>query len=133
MPLIFGDVKIISAQYWVYYCDCAHITPFLTYILINPFPPPLSRTSPPPTPSLSYTATEAVISHPDEMENLEQYSVLADYHRKDSHQVNLSAGQVVHVIEKHDTGEELHHTHSTLYILCIVTHTYMYMHVHTCR
>ena len=59
---------------------------------------------PPPSPT---SATEAVISHPDEMESLEQYSVLADYRRKDSHQVNLSAGQVVHVIEKHDTGEHL--------------------------
>ena len=39
------------------------------------------------------------------MENLEQYTVLADYNRKDSHQVNLTEGQVVHVIEKHDTGE----------------------------
>ena len=38
------------------------------------------------------------------MENLEQYRVLGDYDRKDSHQVNLHAGQIVHVIEKHDTG-----------------------------
>lgn len=52
----------------------------------------------------SPVASEAVISHPDEMENLEQYQVLANYYRKDSHQVNLNVGQVVHVIEKHDTG-----------------------------
>ena len=52
----------------------------------------------------SLTAIEAVISHPDEMENLEQYRVLDNYDRKDSHQVNLHAGQIVHVIEKHDTG-----------------------------
>ena len=30
--------------------------------------------------------------------------MIADYERKDSHQVTLYAGQVVHVIEKHDTG-----------------------------
>lgn len=44
------------------------------------------------------------MGHPDEMENLEQYKVIADYERKDSHQVTLRAGQIVHVIEKHDTG-----------------------------
>ena len=38
------------------------------------------------------------------MENLEQYRVLDNYERKDSHQVSLHAGQIVHVIEKHDTG-----------------------------
>lgn len=59
---------------------------------------------PPSPPSSLHAATEAVISHPDEMENLEQYRVVADYVRKDSHQVDLTAGQVVHVIEKHDTG-----------------------------
>ena len=52
------------------------------------------------------TVSDAVISHPDEMEHLEQYQVLANYQRMDSHQVNLFAGQVVHVIEKHDTGIE---------------------------
>ena len=54
--------------------------------------------------SLSLTAIESIISHPDEMENLEQYRVLDNYERKDSHQVSLHAGQIVHVIEKHDTG-----------------------------
>ena len=54
------------------------------------------------------------------MENLEQFSVLADYHRKDSHQVNLSEGQVVHVIEKHDTGEPT--LHSTLNLCCVSYH-----------
>ena len=58
-------------------------------------------------------ALDAIISHPDEMENLEQYRVLAEYERKDSHQVNLMANQLVYVIEKHDTGElyscRLHH------------------------
>ena len=49
------------------------------------------------------------------MENLEQYCVVADYHRKDSHQVNLSAGQVVHVIEKHDTGQR-----SKFTVLCVL-------------
>lgn len=39
------------------------------------------------------------------MEHLEQYRVIADYQRKDAHQVDLSSGQTVHVIEKHDTGE----------------------------
>lgn len=50
-------------------------------------------------------ALEAIISHPDEMESLEQYRVLANYDRKDAHQVNLVASQLVHVIEKHDTGQ----------------------------
>ena len=53
---------------------------------------------------ITHIAIDAVIGHPDEMECLEQYRVLDDYHRKDSHQVNLHAGQIVHVIEKHDTG-----------------------------
>ncbi len=39
------------------------------------------------------------------MESLEQYRVLGDYERKDSHQVDLFTGQLVHVIEKHDTGK----------------------------
>lgn len=52
-----------------------------------------------------FLALDAIISHPDEMENLEQYRVLAMYERKDSHQVNLVANQLVYVIEKHDTGE----------------------------
>ena len=60
----------------------------------------LVLTPPPPPPG-----SEAVISHPDEMENLEQYRALANYERRDSHQVNLTGGQLVHVIEKHDTGE----------------------------
>ncbi len=38
------------------------------------------------------------------MDNLEQYRVVVDYVRKDSHQVNLTTGQIVHVIEKHYTG-----------------------------
>lgn len=50
---------------------------------------------------------ESVITHPDEMEHLEQYRVLGDYERKDSHQVNLYVGRIVHVIEKHDTGETM--------------------------
>ena len=62
-------------------------------LVLTPPPPP-----PPP-------GSEAVISHPDEMENLEQYRALANYERRDSHQVNLTGGQLVHVIEKHDTGE----------------------------
>ena len=57
------------------------------------------------SPFLPPTAIESVISHPDEMENLEQYRVLDNYERKDSHQVSLHAGQIVHVIEKHDTGD----------------------------
>ena len=39
------------------------------------------------------------------MESLEQYRVIDNYHRKDAHQVSLHAGQIVHVIEKHDTGQ----------------------------
>ncbi len=54
---------------------------------------------------LSTLALESIISHPDEMEHLEQYRVLSNYERKDSHQVSLMANQLVHVIEKHDTGE----------------------------
>ena len=54
---------------------------------------------------------EQVISHPDEMENLEQYRVIGDYRRTDNHQVDLTAGQLVHVIEKHDTGNNP--THNT--------------------
>jgi hypothetical protein len=78
-----------------------------SHLLSPTSPSSLSAQNSTPFPTLGHgsgSATEAVISHPDEMENLEQYSVLADYHRKDSHQVNLSEGQVVHVIEKHDTG-----------------------------
>ncbi len=41
------------------------------------------------------------------MENLEQYRAIVDYDRKDNHQVNLIAGQIVHVIEKHYTGNSL--------------------------
>ena len=48
--------------------------------------------------------SDIVISHPEEMDNLEQYRVIVDYDRKDNHQVDLAAGQIVHVIEKHDTG-----------------------------
>ena len=38
------------------------------------------------------------------MEHLEQYRVVVDYERMDNHQVDLTVGQIVHVIEKHDTG-----------------------------
>ena len=41
------------------------------------------------------------------MEHLEQYRVIADYVRKDSHQVDLKASEIVHVIEKHDTGTQV--------------------------
>ena len=76
----------------------------LTLAILSPFP----------------LASEAIISHPDEMENLEQYRVLADYQRKDSHQVNLTASQVVHVIEKHDTGETcVQSVYATPYQVCL--------------
>ena len=69
-------------------------------LLFSPsLPPSLSLIS-----ILYTTAIESIITHPDEMENLEQYRVLDNYERKDSHQVSLLAGQIVHVIEKHDTG-----------------------------
>ena len=66
--------------------------------------------------SLLPAALEAIVSHPDEMEHLEQYRVLAVYERKDSHQVNLVANQLVYVIEKHDTGEIC--DHNLLYCCC---------------
>lgn len=67
----------------------------LTCMSLLSLPPPL------------FLLSEQVISHPDEMENLEQYRVIADYSRADNHQVDLTAGQLVHVIEKHDTGNLL--------------------------
>ena len=54
------------------------------------------------------------------MENLEQYKVIADYERKDSHQVTLHAGQIVHVIEKHDTGRWESNVLSCLRILVVL-------------
>lgn len=63
-------------------------------------------------------SSDHIISHPDEMENLEQYRVIADYERKDNHQVDLKAGEVVHVIEKHDTGKGPSVYDSKHYIEC---------------
>ena len=48
--------------------------------------------------------SDIIISHPDEMDKLEQYRAITDYKRANTHQVDLEAGQIVHVIEKHDTG-----------------------------
>ena len=76
---------------------------------------PLLSPSFPLSPSLPLSLPfplEQVISHPDEMENLEQYRVIGDYRRTDNHQVDLTAGQLVHVIEKHDTGNP-HIIHDT--------------------
>jgi len=59
------------------------------------------------------------------------YLVLADYERKDSHQVNLKANQLVYVIEKHDTGECKHrrchdngHLMESLYIVVLFLFSY---------
>ena len=49
------------------------------------------------------------------MEHLEQYRVLGDYERKDSHQVDLYIGRIVHVIEKHDTGKPVMMRRKDLY------------------
>ena len=53
------------------------------------------------------SCSDIIISHPDEMDKLEQYRSITDYKRTNNHQVDLEAGQIVHVIEKHDTGLSL--------------------------
>ncbi len=84
-----------------------HIHTHSTHILT---PTPHTHTH---TPS---TAVDSIISHPDEMDHLEQYRVLGDYQRKDSHQVDLYTGQLVHIIEKHDTGEWVEHVTIATYL-----------------
>lgn len=67
---------------------------------------PLVFPTTPLSPNTSaFPTSDTIIMHPDEMEHLEQYRASASYQRKDSHQVDLLEGQMIHVIEKHDTGE----------------------------